>query len=184
MNEFILVGLGNPGVEYENTRHNAGFLLTDFLRERWSFPSYKTQASCEFTSGLCNNQKVVLVRPLKFMNVSGPALQEFLNYFKYDLSNVVICYDDVDLPLGELRFRDSGSAGTHNGMKSLIEQFGTEKIQRLRLGIESRPEEAKRHGDLSHFVLSPFSLHEKELLASLFGKAEKTVLELIEKKLA
>ncbi|MFA5842389.1 MAG: aminoacyl-tRNA hydrolase [Candidatus Gracilibacteria bacterium] len=154
----LIVGLGNPGKEYEKTRHNAGFLAIEALRERLKFGTFRNEAKfkAEVSRGEFNGEKVILMRPQTFMNLSGEAVQAVKSYYKINNEDVWVVLDDIDLPLGTLRIRAEGSAGTHNGMKSLVQTLSTEKFPRFRLGIESRGVIAPAEQDLTHFVLEPF----------------------------
>ncbi|MFA6436390.1 MAG: aminoacyl-tRNA hydrolase [Candidatus Gracilibacteria bacterium] len=154
----LIVGLGNPGKEYERTRHNAGFLAIEALRERLKFGTFRNEAKfkAEVSRGEFNGEKVILMRPQTFMNLSGEAVQAVKSYYKINNEDVWVVLDDIDLPLGTLRIRAEGSAGTHNGMKSLVQTLSTEKFPRFRLGIESRGVIAPAEQDLTHFVLEPF----------------------------
>ncbi len=159
----IICGLGNPGPEYAETRHNAGFLFLDDWARKHDFPEFVLKGDALVSEKGQGADKVLLVKPMTFMNRSGEPLSKIVNFYKVPLENLVVVYDDVDLPLGEVRFRVDGSAGTHNGMKSVIQQLGGQGFKRLRLGIESRGKTAPEQMDLSDFVLSRFSDEEWEL---------------------
>ncbi len=163
----IIVGLGNPGAKYLTTRHNCGFIFLDnFVHqlEQKEGIEIKWQAEPKLkaiTAKVPYQGKILyLVKPDTFMNLSGEAVKNVLDFFKEPLENLIVIYDDIDLPLGEIRIRDKGSAGTHNGMKSIIQTLGSENFLRIRLGIESRGEIAPKLQDLSSFVLSNFTDHE------------------------
>ena len=131
----LIAGLGNPGLKYEATRHNAGFMTLDALALKLnvSFEQKKFQAS--FTQCFYKGEKLLLLKPETFMNLSGFALREAVNFYKLEAEDILVIYDDMDLLPGEIRVRRSGSAGGHNGMKSCIEQLGTDKINRIKIGI-------------------------------------------------
>jgi PTH1 family peptidyl-tRNA hydrolase len=168
----IVVGLGNPGREYEWNRHNIGFLAVDFLVNEFGCSASGKKWKSEVFQGRLFNQSAVLLKPQTFMNLSGQAVQAVLGFYKMLPQDVLIIYDDFDLPFGTVRFREKGSAGTHNGMKSVLVELGTVDVPRLRLGIGPKPEGR----DVSGFVLSDFSLSEKQGLNGMF-EATKPFLE-------
>ncbi len=164
----IIVGLGNIGEKYVLTRHNAGFLALDqFVKEleddgekiKWKEENkfYAIIAKTKY-----NDKEMLLVKPTTLMNLSGKAVQKIVSFYKEPIENIIIIYDDIDLPLGTIRVRDKGSAGTHKGMKSIIEELGTENFSRIRIGIESRGQHAPESQEISNFVLSKFLESEYE----------------------
>lgn len=158
----IIFGLGNPGKEYAKSRHNTGFMAIDALATKlgaeWKQdPKFKS----EIASARRGNEQMFLVKPQTMMNLSGEAVVAVSNFYKADSDEITIIYDDLDLPLGEIRERDKGSAGTHNGMKSVIQLMGTEDIKRFRIGIESRGTTSPAEQDTTSYVLSNFSKEEK-----------------------
>lgn len=167
----IICGLGNPGEKYENTRHNAGFIFLDYLAKVKNFPEFKEKRDWKalISEKGQGDNKVVLVKPLTFMNLSGDTVQRVMSFYKATPAELLVVYDDVDLPLGMLRYREKGSAGTHNGMRSIIACIGTEAFPRLRLGIESRPEDSKM--PLDAFVLARFSGEEAEIFENVTKEA-------------
>ncbi|KRN89252.1 aminoacyl-tRNA hydrolase [Ligilactobacillus ceti] len=152
----MIVGLGNIGKKYENTRHNAGFMVVDeFAREHGgTFNKEKFNAS--LAEVFVNGEKVILVKPMTYMNESGRAVRPLMDYFDLDLEDLVIINDDLDLQVGMIRLRQKGSAGGHNGIKSLIQHLGTEKFARMKLGI-GRPERMS----IINWVLSDFTKEEQ-----------------------
>lgn len=155
-----IIGLGNIGKEYENTRHNMGFMCVDKLAQDLGVTFDKKLKKCIYAETNIKGEKVILVKPTTYMNLSGEAVVELLNWFKIDIKDICIIYDDVDLPFGKIRYRSSGSAGTHNGMKNIIALVGNESIKRVRVGIEAR--DVNYPVPLYDYVLSKF---EKEQLA-------------------
>ncbi|MBT4856974.1 aminoacyl-tRNA hydrolase [Candidatus Uhrbacteria bacterium] len=157
----LIVGIGNPGKKYENTRHNAGFMVVDALAQQlgWNW-SKKFLINALVTEGNIDGQKVILAKPQAFMNLSGQATGKLAKKYKVDPSDIVVVYDDVDIDLGKLRWRDTGSAGGHNGMKSIISVLGTQDFGRLRVGIGA----AAEHVPLEDHVLGKLSKKEKEQL--------------------
>ncbi len=158
---FVIVGLGNPDAKYRYTRHNCGFLALDFLAERLGIAINKRLGKSMVGEGRVGAERVVLAKPLTYMNNSGEAVVELINWYKIDPAEglVVLC-DDVDLPTGEIRVRSNGGAGTHNGMRSILYLTGTEHFPRIRVGIGKPAPE----WDLAAYVLSVFSDEEKEII--------------------
>ncbi len=157
----LIVGLGNPGKRYENTRHNAGFMVVDALAEElgWKW-SKKLFINALVAEGNVDGKKVILAKPQAYMNRSGEATQKLAKKYKVEHADVVVVYDDVDIELGDTRWRDNGSAGGHNGMKSIIKHLGTQDFPRLRVGIGKPPE----HVPLEDYVLGRMSKDEQERL--------------------
>ncbi len=178
----VIVGLGNWGKKYDFTRHNVGFIALDQLCETVGECSWKEESKFQaIISDLnINNQKKLLVKPTTFMNLSGQAVTKILNYYNYDANDLLVIYDDIDLPLGTIRFRKKGSAGSHNGMKSIISHLGTTEFKRLRIGIENRGEEAKNNQSLSSYVLNKFTKSEKALLDQSLTEAITKIISLTE----
>ncbi|MEN9213896.1 MAG: aminoacyl-tRNA hydrolase [Gloeomargarita sp. DG02_4_bins_56] len=164
----VIVGLGNPGSKYAQTRHNIGFMAVDLLAKEWGMAwQEKTKLQGWVTQG----KDMVLLKPNTYMNHSGQAVQAVCHWFKIMPRCVLVIYDDLDLPFGKLRLRKNGSAGGHNGMKSIIQHLGTQEFPRLRLGIGRPPV-----GDSAHYVLEPFSAEQKEKLPRLLA----AVIQVIE----
>lgn len=164
----VIVGLGNPGPEYAETRHNIGFLLVDLLAE-----IYKLQFRAKFqglwAEGNVEGERIFLLKPQTFMNLSGRSVRELTNFYKILGSDLLIVHDDMDLALGKIRLREQGSAGGHNGIKSILAELGTEKFCRLKLGVSRPPKEY----DPARYVLSPFAADEIVQLDEVLGRAEK-----------
>ncbi|KKT75816.1 MAG: Peptidyl-tRNA hydrolase [Candidatus Peregrinibacteria bacterium GW2011_GWA2_44_7] len=173
----IIVGLGNPGKQYEKTRHNIGFMAVDGLREKLKFPSFRheTKFKAEVSRGDLQEEKIVLVRPQTFMNLSGEAIQLLKQFYKVKDSDIWVLYDDIDISLGTLRIRESGSAGTHNGMKSLTQTLGSGDFPRFRLGIESRGGHAPIQQNTAGFVLESFRNEERPQVEELIKKAVSAI---------
>ncbi|MFM8321251.1 MAG: aminoacyl-tRNA hydrolase [Chloroflexota bacterium] len=150
---YLIAGLGNPGKEYKNTRHNIGFMLADRLAERLGLKFSRLESKALVTRGEYQAHKVILAKPQTFMNLSGTAVGALLRYYKAPLSNLLVAYDDVDLPPGTVRIRPGGSSGGQKGMASIIERVGTADFPRLRLGI-GRPPGRMEAAD---YVLQSFS---------------------------
>ncbi len=169
---FVIVGLGNPGKKYENTRHNAGFLAIDALAAKYgiSMTEKKHKAICG--SGYIEGVKVILVKPQTFMNLSGESVREVLDFYKLDPEEeMLIMYDDISLAPGNLRVRKKGSAGGHNGIKSIIAHAGTQQFMRIKIGVGEKPS----GWDLADYVLGHFSEEDqvnlKEVMPSVIDAA-------------
>ncbi len=167
----VICGLGNPGKSYQNTRHNVGFRVVEALASALDFPAFKEEGKALLSVKGQGGERIFLMKPLTFMNSSGEAVLELLRFYKIAPSDLIVVYDDVDLPLGTLRYREKGSAGTHNGMKSIIQCLATLDFPRLRLGIESRGEFAPQELSLHDFVLAPFLPDEAPVLQGAIEEA-------------
>lgn len=160
---YLIVGLGNPDKKYEQTRHNAGFMAVDFLVEKLGLPKFelKDKFKSEISMAERDDKKIIVAKPQTYMNNSGVAVQFLKNYFKIQPEDLIVVYDELDLPLGEIRLRQEGSSAGHNGIKSIIEYLGTDKFNRVRIGIRNKSAD-KIPAD--KFVLSKFSFFEKRKL--------------------
>lgn len=181
----IVVGLGNIGDKYSKTRHNCGFLAVDeFVRqlskENMGIEFKEENKFKAYTANITyKDQKVLLVKPTTLMNRSGDCISKILSFFKEPLENLIVIYDDIDLPIGSIRIRDKGSAGTHNGMRSITEQLGSENFTRIRVGIESRGELMHKSIDLTDFVLGEFTSKEYPYIKEALEKAVEELKKLI-----
>jgi len=164
----LIVGLGNPGSKYEQTRHNIGFMAVDALARRWQISlSENRKFQGLFGEGLAvSGGKVRLLKPLTYMNLSGQSIRSVTDWYKLSPDSVLVIYDDMDLPLGKIRLRLSGSAGGHNGMKSTIAHLNTDKFPRLRVGIGKPPIPKEDKDPISH-VLGRFSSGETQLISDV-----------------
>ncbi|MDD3278494.1 MAG: aminoacyl-tRNA hydrolase [Lachnospiraceae bacterium] len=172
---YIIVGLGNPGKQYEGTRHNAGFDTIDYLIDRYRILSSGVKFKAMYGKGVIAGQKVILAKPLTYMNASGESVAELINYFKVDPeSELVIIYDDITLEPGNIRVRKKGSAGGHNGIKSIIAQTGTDQFKRIRVGVGEKP----KNWDLADYVLSSCKGEERSQMEEGIAHAAKA-LEMI-----
>lgn len=155
---YIVVGLGNPTRQYEGTRHNVGFDTIDYLVDECRVPSSGVKHKAMYGKGMIAGQKVILAKPLTYMNLSGESVAELVNYYKCDpKEELVVIYDDISLEPGLIRVRKKGSAGGHNGIKNIISQLGTDEFKRIRVGVGEKP----KNWDLADYVLSPFSKEER-----------------------
>ena len=132
---YFIVGLGNPGKEYENTRHNMGFKVLNKLSKKYNIPITKSKFNGKYGTGIIENEKVILLEPQTYMNLSGEAIKPMLDFYKVDYSNLLVIYDDIDVEPGKVKIRTKGGPGTHNGMKSVVKEIGTEEFPRIRVGI-------------------------------------------------
>lgn len=168
---ILLCGLGNPGKEYENTRHNMGFMAVDTLAQHYKGNWQKTKFMALTSQVTIKGRKVLLVKPQTFMNSSGDAISMLQNYYKVPSQNIMVIYDDIDIDLGHIRIRKKGGAGSHNGMKSVKKSLGTEDFPRIRLGIGPQPE----YIDIIDYVLGRLSLAEEEMLKPVWPKVASIV---------
>lgn len=166
-----IVGLGNPGTQYNHTRHNIGFMAIDRLSAAWDISVHRRKWEGETGEGWVRGEKVVLCKPQTYMNRSGMTVRPLCDYFKITMDNLVVIYDDLDLPLGQIRLRLKGSAGGHNGMKSIIQHLGTEEFKRIRIGI-GRPNASH---SVTDYVLQPFAEHEEEPIAAALERVVEAV---------
>ncbi len=160
--DYIVVGLGNPGSKYENTRHNAGFLAVDAMGEKFGFKVDKLRFKSLCGQTVIGGKKVLFMKPTTFMNLSGEAVRAAMEYYKVSLSNVIVIYDDISLEPGKLRIRRKGSHGGHNGIKSIIYITGYDEFPRIKLGVGAKPHPEY---DLADWVLSKFTKKETEDLS-------------------
>ena len=173
---YIIVGLGNPGKKYENTRHNMGFIAVDLLAEKYGIKVDKIKFKALVGEGRIAGQKVLLVKPQTFMNLSGQSVMEVMNFYKEDTENLIVIYDDIDIPTGTIRLRSKGSAGTHNGMRNIVYLLQDDGFPRIRVGIGS-----EKKVDLINYVTSGVTKQEKELLEDALTRAADAAACIVEK---
>jgi PTH1 family peptidyl-tRNA hydrolase len=164
---YLIAGLGNPGPRYATTRHNIGFRVLDRLAARHTLAFSKTEQRAQVTTGMILGQRVLLAKPMTYMNLSGDSIAPLARFYKIPPERVLIVCDDLDIPLGTLRMRKSGSSGGQNGMKHIIERLGTQEINRVRLGIGRPPGRM----DPADYVLTPFKGDEDILAAEVVDRA-------------
>lgn len=152
---FLIVGLGNPGKEYENTRHNIGFDAIDEIAQNFNIELNKKKFKGVCGEGFIGGEKVILLKPSTFMNLSGESVREVLDFYKLTEEEVLVIYDDISLDVGKIRIREKGSAGGHNGIKSIISHMGTDVFSRIKIGV------GQPKGDLVNHVLGKFSKEER-----------------------
>jgi PTH1 family peptidyl-tRNA hydrolase len=176
----LLVGLGNPGEKYAQTRHNLGYMVLDRLAEKNEEANEKWKQEAKFHAEILhftyNQQSYTLLKPQTFMNNSGQAVQAFASYYKIEPKDIAVVYDELDIPIGSLRVRNEGSAGGHNGVKSIIEHLGTDKFMRIRLGIGTDD----RFLPAEEFVLAPFHPSERKEIEKMVEKAVEDIQLIME----
>lgn len=173
--EYAIVGLGNPGKKYENTRHNAGFIAVDYISKELgiTLKSFKFQALCEICE--LSEKKVIILKPQTFMNLSGESVKEVMSFYKIPAEKVIIIFDDISLPVGKMRIRKSGSHGGQNGIKNIIQVCGTDKFPRIKIGIGQKP---NAEWELANWVLSQFTVEDRRCL-DIVVENVKNAVELI-----
>lgn len=172
---YLLIGLGNPGREYRDNRHNFGFMVIDRLIVRLNAHGLKMQSKAIVTSATHEGRKLILAKPQTYMNLSGHSIQGLMNFYKLPVENVLIAFDDLDLPFGTIRLRPGGGAGGQKGLASAIENLGTKEIARLRLGIGRPPGRM----DPADYVLQNFSREEMKYLSEIVDRAADAALTFV-----
>jgi len=173
---YVIVGLGNPGEKYANTRHNVGFKVIDLLAKRNNIKVNKIKFQSLYGEGNIAGKKVALIKPITYMNNSGVAVREIKDFYKLEAENILVIVDDVDIKFASIRIRKKGSAGSHNGLKSIIQHIRTENFPRIKLGIGQK----SHNQDLADFVLGEFSKEEESIIEDsilLTARAVETMLE-------
>lgn len=173
---YIIVGLGNPTSRYAGTRHNVGFEVIDRLAKKYGIDVNTKKHKAMIGKGVIGTQKVLLVKPQTFMNLSGESVREIIDYYKAKESDLIIIYDDISLAVGQLRIRAKGSAGGHNGIKSIIQHTGTQEFWRIKVGVGEKP----AHRDLADYVLGRFQGEEKEIMEEAFLDAADAAVVMIQ----
>jgi peptidyl-tRNA hydrolase, PTH1 family len=168
----LIAGLGNPGPEYANTRHNIGFELADLLSAKLSIPLNPDNGLCQFGEGRFKGQQLILLKPTTFMNRSGTPVRKMMTRYGFNPDQVLVCYDDIHLDIGRIRLRPGGSAGGHNGVADIIEKLQTRDFPRLRIGIGSN----FGRGRQSDYVLSPFTASERDEIDATLEVASDAIL--------
>jgi peptidyl-tRNA hydrolase, PTH1 family len=172
---YLLIGLGNPGREYRDTRHNVGFMLIDRLIVRLNARGMKVQSKAIITTAIYEDRKLILAKPQTYMNLSGQSAQGLLNFYKLPVENMLIAHDDLDIPYGSIRIRPKGGPGGQGGMASTISQLGTKDFPRLRIGIGRPPGRM----DPAAYVLQDFSREEMKVLSEIVDRAAEAALEFV-----
>ena len=172
---YLLVGLGNPGREYRDSRHNVGFMLIDRIAIRLNARGMKVQSKAIVTTAMYEDRKLILAKPQTYMNLSGQSVQGLIHFYKLPLTNVLIAYDDLDIPFGTIRIRPGGGPGGQRGMASTIEQLGTNDFPRLRIGIGRPPGKM----DPAAYILQDFTRAEMKILSEILDRAADAALEFV-----
>ncbi|ERJ80193.1 aminoacyl-tRNA hydrolase [Peptostreptococcaceae bacterium oral taxon 113 str. W5053] len=172
---ILVVGLGNPGNQYENTRHNVGFLTVDILAKKLNSSVKKLKFKSLYGETRLNTEKLILIKPQTFMNNSGESVREWVNFYKVPPENLIVIQDDIDIPFATLRLRQKGSAGTHNGMKSIIYQIQKDNFPRVKIGVGQKNGQM----DLADFVLSGFVKEEQKAIEEAILLAADAVLDIV-----
>lgn len=175
---WLIVGLGNPGKEYDRTRHNCGFRAMDILADKLGCKIDKAKFQGLYGQTVINGQKLYLLKPLTYMNLSGRSVLQLSAYFQIPPQRIIVIFDDISLDVGRLRVRSNGSAGGHNGIKSIISELGSQEFPRVKVGVGAKPHPEQ---DLADWVLSTFSASEEKALKTALENAGDAALCLIEK---
>lgn len=169
---YIITGLGNPGKQYENTRHNIGFMVIDSIAKAHQIPVIEVKHRAQIGKGWLNGEKVILAKPLTYMNASGESVRALTDYYKIDTrTNLIVIYDDISMDIGQLRIRKKGSAGGHNGIKSIIAHLGSEEFQRIKIGVGDKGP----GDDLADYVLGNFNKAERSIMEERIVDAASAV---------
>ena len=172
---YVIAGLGNPGREYEGTRHNVGFMTLDALADKYNIDVREKAFKGLIGKGVIEGNKVILVKPQTYMNSSGESIRAAADYYKVDPEDILIVYDDISLAPGQLRIRAKGSAGGHNGIKSIIAHLGTQEFPRVKVGVGEKPARM----DLADYVLGHFSKEEQATMDDAVKEAADAVCEIV-----
>ncbi len=170
---YIIAGLGNPGSKYENTRHNMGFKAIDAMASEFGIDVNRAKFKGLIGEGRIGSEKVILLKPQTYMNLSGQSVREIMNFYKIPEENLIVIYDDFDLPIGSIRVRKSGGPGTHNGMKSVVQELGSRKFPRVRVGIGSSD------GSTIQFVIGKVGKDEQQILNEAAEAAASAAADII-----
>jgi len=173
---FIIAGLGNPTMQYEKTRHNVGFEVIEVLAGQYNISVEMRKSRAYIGKGIIEGHKVILAKPQTYMNLSGESIRSLVDYYKIDEEEqLLVMYDDVSLPPGQLRIRKKGSAGGHNGMKNIISHLGTDIFPRIKVGVGEKP----KGYDLADYVLGRFVKEEQEIMEEGYKKAAKAAVQIV-----
>ena len=178
--EYLIVGLGNPGSKYEKTRHNAGFCAMDVILDNYGFSADRSKFKSKVTDGVIGGKRCLFMKPQTFMNLSGEAVGEAARFYKVPPEKVIVLFDDISLPPGKLRIRRKGSAGGHNGIKSIIEHLNSEEFPRVKLGVGAKP---RPDYNLADWVLSAFTPQDQQNMDKAYALCPEIVSYLVEGKI-
>lgn len=166
----LIVGLGNPGKEYENTRHNVGFMVVDNYLQKKQEDNFKNKFSGLYVDLIIDGEKVIFLKPQKYMNLSGEVIRDYINFYKVDVQDLLIISDDIDMLCGKIRLRSKGSSGGHNGLKNIELQMGTNEYKRLKIGVGNN-----KNIETKDYVLGKFNNEELELINNTIETTEKII---------
>jgi peptidyl-tRNA hydrolase, PTH1 family len=175
INMYVIVGLGNPGDRYAQTKHNIGFITIDYLAEQHNIKMNKNKHKAIIGEGAIGGEKILLVKPQTFMNLSGQSVMDIVKFYKVPSLNLVVIYDDIDLPVGKVRIRPNGSSGTHNGMRNIIYLLNNQEFPRVRIGVGKQPD----YMDLADYVMTKFNGEEIPLMEEAIKKSAAAVEEIV-----
>ncbi|WP_075841206.1 aminoacyl-tRNA hydrolase [Clostridium perfringens] len=170
---ILIVGLGNPGKQYEQTRHNIGFDVIDYMANKYNIDVNREKFKGICGEGFIENKKVILLKPLTYMNLSGESIRELANFYKLEDDEIIVVYDDISLDIGRLRIREKGSAGGHNGIKSIIQNLGGDKFSRVKVGV-GQPKD-----NLVNHVLGKFSKEDREHIEKVIPVVSDAIVEIV-----
>ncbi|MDU2664829.1 MAG: aminoacyl-tRNA hydrolase [Clostridium perfringens] len=170
---ILIVGLGNPGKQYEQTRHNIGFDVIDYMANKYNIDVNREKFKGICGEGFIENKKVILLKPLTYMNLSGESIRELANFYKLEDDEIIVVYDDISLDIGRLRIREKGSAGGHNGIKSIIQNLGGDKFPRVKVGV-GQPKD-----NLVNHVLGKFSKEDREHIEKVIPLVSDAIVEIV-----
>ena len=170
---ILIVGLGNPGKQYEQTRHNNGFDVIDYMANKYNIDVNREKFKGICGEGFIENKKVILLKPLTYMNLSGESIRELANFYKLEDDEIIVVYDDISLDIGRLRIREKGSAGGHNGIKSIIQNLGGDKFPRVKVGV-GQPKD-----NLVNHVLGKFSKEDREHIEKVIPVVSDAIVEIV-----
>lgn len=171
---YLIVGLGNPGSEYDRTKHNVGFSAIDKICEKLNLKLDKEKFNGAYTKTNINNKEVIIAKPLTYMNLSGNFVKDIVNFYKIKVQNIIVLYDDIDTKIGSLRVRSKGSSGGQNGIKNIIQLLGTELIKRVRIGI-GKPDKQ----NLADYVLSSFKIEDLVNIQLAINNAANAAIDFV-----
>lgn len=170
----LIVGLGNPGQEYNNTRHNIGFMCLDHFAKNQSSPQFKEKFNGLYSKFNINSEPIILLKPLSYMNLSGTVVKKFADYFKIEPQDILIIHDDLDMPVGKVKLKKGGSSGGHNGIKNIISELNTENFNHLKLGISKN-----NNYDIKDYVLGQFTSQDKQIIDDLMPTIDQIIHDII-----
>lgn len=171
---YLIVGLGNPGKEYENTRHNVGFHYLDFFSKKYQISINHSKMNGLYADVMIQNEKVILLKPQSYMNLSGTVVKNYVQFYKIPIENILVIQDDLDMPTGKIKLKQGSSSGGHNGIQNIIDQLGTKNFKRLKIGISNN-----KNIDTADYVLGKFNKEEQKILEDLNNKVSNIIEDFV-----